>query len=212
MPASCTAREGLTSSDASRPGGVPVPRHGVARGQAVADGRMGRGRATWTRTRDHNDLDVLIEVESLERFRQRLHDLNFAFKYVWDEETWWVHDAFVVAAGATADRLRLRARRRPRNRHTRSSTSGGWRNHGAWTSPYELTAEGLTGRGVIGARRVRCLTADMQRSAHTGYELAAPRCRHAASHRGDASVTHGLRDEPRGARWLFRPTPAAQRG
>jgi lincosamide nucleotidyltransferase A/C/D/E len=43
-------------------------------------------------TRDHNDLDVLIEVKSLERFRQRLHDLKLAFKHVWDEETWWVHD------------------------------------------------------------------------------------------------------------------------
>ena len=178
----------------------------------MADGRMGRGRATWLRTRDHNDLDVLIEVESLERFRQRLHDLNFAFKYVWDEETWWVHDvswsgpelqptAFVYAHEDGHEIDTHVARRQADGAIT-----------ARWTSPYELTAEGLTGRGVIGARRVRCLTADMQRRSHRLRVAAAPRCRHAASHRGDASVTHGLRDEPRGARWLFRPTPAAQRG
>ena len=122
-------------------------------------------------TRDHHDLDVLIEVESVERFRQRLHDLDFVFQYVWDDETWWVHDvsrsgsepqptAFVYAHEDGGEIDTHVARREADGAIT-----------ALWTSPYELTADALTGRGVVGRRRVRCLTADMQRSAHTGYEL-----------------------------------------
>ena len=40
-----------------------------------------------------------------------------------------------------------------------------------WTVPYAITAEALEGFGVVAGRRVRCLTAEMQRAAHTGYEL-----------------------------------------
>ena len=122
-------------------------------------------------TRDHHDLDVLIEVESLERFRQRLDDLDFAFQFVWDDETWWVSDvswsgpvpqptAFVYAHedGREVDTHVVR-------READNSITA------LWTSPYELTAEALSGRGVVGTRPVRCLTAAMQRRAHTGYEL-----------------------------------------
>lgn len=46
-----------------------------------------------------------------------------------------------------------------------------------WTVPYALTAGALEGHGVVAGHRVRCITADMQRRAHTGYELPP---RHAA--------------------------------
>jgi hypothetical protein len=40
-----------------------------------------------------------------------------------------------------------------------------------WTVSYAMTAEALEGHGVVAGQRVRCITADMQRRAHTGYEL-----------------------------------------
>ena len=122
-------------------------------------------------TREHHDLDVLVELASLERFRQRLHDLGFEFQYVWDDETWWVHDdawsgsddqptAFVYAHrdGREIDVHMIR------REHDGTVTT-------LWTAPHQLTADGLNGSGVVGAQPVRCLTAEMQRQAHSGYEL-----------------------------------------
>ena len=137
----------------------------------MADGRLGRGCVAGRQTRDHHDLDVLVEVGALERLRQRLHDLGFRFHYVWEDETWWVHDeawsdpeqqptAFVYAHedGREID-----------VHVVRRETDGTIRT--LWTSPYKITPEALHGRGVVGGQRVRCLTVEMQRDAHTGYEL-----------------------------------------
>lgn len=44
------------------------------------------------RTRDHHDVDVLVEVASLERFRRRLDADGYAPRHLWDDETWWVGD------------------------------------------------------------------------------------------------------------------------
>ncbi len=122
-------------------------------------------------TREHNDLDILVEVTSLERFRQRLHDLGFEFQSVGDDETWWIHDdswpgseeqptAFVYAHG---DGCEIDAHVIRREQNGTITT--------LWTSPHGVTADGLEGLGVLGGQRVRCLTAEMQREAHTGYEL-----------------------------------------
>lgn len=43
-------------------------------------------------TRPHHDVDLLVEVSSLERFRQRLEALGFAFAYLWDGESRSIHD------------------------------------------------------------------------------------------------------------------------
>ena len=122
-------------------------------------------------TRNHHDLDVLVDVTKLERLRRRLEDLGFRFSYVWDDEVWWVTDdswsepepqptAFVYRHpdGREVD---VHVVRREKNGTITM----------LWTSPYRLTAEGLTGRGTLDGQPVRCLTAEMQRKAHTGYEL-----------------------------------------
>ncbi len=48
------------------------------------------------------------------------------------------------------------------------SRGNGWQplGQGAWGG---YPAEGLTGLGVIGGRRVRCLTPDLQLRHHLGY-------------------------------------------
>jgi len=125
-------------------------------------------------TRHHHDVDVLVEVKSLECLRQRLDDLGYAFRYLWEDETWWVHDAswsgpeehptaFVYghSKGREIDVHVLRME-----------------EDGAvvtlWNASHRLTTDGLQGRGLVAGHCVRCLTADMQRTAHTGYELPAP--------------------------------------
>ena len=121
-------------------------------------------------TREHHDLDLLVEAGDLERFRLLLVDAGYAFRYVWWEEVRWVRDeawaspveeptAFVYGAedGREVDVHVVR-------------TSGGAAEM-LWTAPYELTEDALEATGEIDGRRVRCLSRAMQRRAHTGYEL-----------------------------------------
>jgi lincosamide nucleotidyltransferase A/C/D/E len=122
-------------------------------------------------TRPHHDVDVLVEVATLERFRERLHELGFEFQYLWDDETWSVHDqswsnadaqptAFVYAHpdGREIDVHVVR-----RDEHRGVMT--------LWNAPYEFTLGGLQGTGTVAGHRVRCLTREMQIEAHTGYDL-----------------------------------------
>ncbi len=122
-------------------------------------------------TRPHHDVDILVEVADLERHRLRLIERGFAFKYVWDDEVRWVRDdawtteleqptAFVYgdAAGREVDL------------HVVRLTAEGAIEM-LWNAPYSFTAEGLSATGEIEGHRVRCLSAELQRQAHTGYTL-----------------------------------------
>jgi len=115
-------------------------------------------------TRDHHDLDVLVELASLKRCRQRLDDLGFEFRYVWDDETWRLDDGqptAVVYGHPDGREIDVHVVRREANGEVAT----------LWTVPYAVTAEALGGHGVVAGQRVRCITADMQHRAHTGYEL-----------------------------------------
>lgn len=122
-------------------------------------------------TRDHQDLDVLVEVQNLERFRGRLHDLGFTLKYVWDEEARWIRDERWSSPGEQPTAFVSGA---DDGREVDTHVIG-LGHDGAvttlWTSPYRVTRDGLDGQGTVGGHTVRCLTADMQRIAHSGYEL-----------------------------------------
>ncbi len=122
-------------------------------------------------TREHHDLDVLVEVSALERFRQRLDDLGFEFQYVWDDETWRVRDVSWSGSERQATAfVYAHADGREIDTHViRQEADGAITT--LWTSPYQMAADGLQGRGVVGGQSVRCLTAEMQRDAHIGYEL-----------------------------------------
>lgn len=120
-------------------------------------------------TREHHDLDVLVELAALERLRQRLHDLGFRFRYVWDDETWWIRDGGSPDRQPTAFVYGHEDGREVDVHVVRRDADGTITT--LWTSPYAVTAEALEGRGVVGGRRVRCFTAAMQRDAHTGYDL-----------------------------------------
>ena len=122
-------------------------------------------------TRPHHDLDVLVEVSDLERLRLCLTELQFGLKYVWDDEVRWVRDdtwsspleqptAFVYghADGREVD-----------VHVVRRSDDGSIEM--LWNVPYAFTVEGLSATGIVNGHPVRCLSREMQRQAHTGYEL-----------------------------------------
>lgn len=114
-------------------------------------------------TRDHHDLDVLVELASLASCRRRLDDLGFEFGYVWDDETWWLDGQPTAFVYGHQDGREIDVHVIRREPNGEIAT--------LWTVPYAITAEALEGRGVVAGRGVRCLTAGMQRRAHTGYEL-----------------------------------------
>lgn len=137
-------------------------------------------------TRPHHDLDVLVDVTDLERLRLCLRGLGFPLAYLWDDEVWWISDeawespleqpsAFVCAHpdGGEVDVHVLRL-------------AGGGSVETLWNAPYGFTSEGLSATGTIGGETVRCLSREMQLSAHSGYELPA-------HHLRDVELLRGLR-------------------
>ena len=122
-------------------------------------------------TRDHHDLDVLVEARSLERLCEQLRHFGFDFEYEWDEEAWWIEDP----SWSRAEKLPTAfVYGHPDGReidvHVVRVEDGGHVTT-LWTVPYAITAAGLDGHGTVAAQPVRCLTAEMQRLAHIGYEL-----------------------------------------
>lgn len=142
-------------------GGVPVWLMG---GWGV-DALLGR------ETRAHHDLDLLVEVHTLERFLARLEGSGFSFRYVWDDENRWVRNvAWTSDAEQPTAFVFGHGDGREVDVHVLTISESGFVEV-LWDSPYPFTADGLRGEGVVAGYRVRCLSADMQRRAHTGYEL-----------------------------------------
>jgi lincosamide nucleotidyltransferase A/C/D/E len=122
-------------------------------------------------TRAHHDVDILLDVTSLERFRDRLDELGFEFKYLWDDETWWVRD---TSWSRTEEQPTAFVCGHPDDREIdvhvlRLDDQGGVTT--LWTCPYRFSDGDLQGRGVVGGHPVRCLTPEAQLAAHTGYDL-----------------------------------------
>jgi len=122
-------------------------------------------------TRAHHDVDILVDVASLERFRDRLDELGFELRHLWDDETWWVRDE---SWSGTEKQPTAFVCKHPDDREIdvhvlRLDDQGGVA--ALWTCPYKFTADDLEGRGMIGGHLVRCLTPEAQFGAHTGYDL-----------------------------------------
>ena len=122
-------------------------------------------------TRTHHDLDALVEVSDLERLRLCLIELAFALAYVWDDEVRWIRDdAWSSPLEQPTAFVYAHADGREVDVHVvRQSENGSVET--LWDVPYALTAEGLNGTGVVDGHPVRCLSREMQRLAHTGYDL-----------------------------------------
>jgi lincosamide nucleotidyltransferase A/C/D/E len=121
-------------------------------------------------TRPHHDLDLLVEISELPRFLAALETFGFEFAYVWEENR-WLPNPGTDAAQPTAFVLR-HADGREVDVHVLRITGNG-RVTPLWDAPLEFLDDALSGHGLLGDCAVRCFSPDMQRRAHTGYDLPA---------------------------------------
>jgi lincosamide nucleotidyltransferase A/C/D/E len=124
-------------------------------------------------TRPHHDVDVLVDVADLERFRLCLINLGFGLEYTWHDEVRWIrHDTWSSPLEQPSAFVYGHADGREVDVHVVRQTGDGELEM-LWSAPYAFTADGLSATGVIEGQRVRCLSREMQLKAHTGYDLPA---------------------------------------
>lgn len=122
-------------------------------------------------TRPHHDLDVLVEVENLERLRLCLIDLGFVFQYSWDDETLWIrHTSWTSPLEQPSAFVYAHADGREVDVHVVRQSDDA-EVEMLWRAPYAFTAAGLRAMGVVAGQNVRCLSIETQLQAHTGYAL-----------------------------------------
>lgn len=113
-------------------------------------------------TREHHDLDVLIEVDDLPRLLDALPGLGLTVRYLWSENR-WIGEAHLpsafVADGALGEL----------DVHVVLTSASGPVPLSA--STVDLPQDALGGTGTIDGLPVRCATAEAQRRMHAGYEL-----------------------------------------
>jgi lincosamide nucleotidyltransferase A/C/D/E len=122
------------------------------------DGGWGVDALVGSETRQHLDLDLVVERGDVRRIEETLAPLGFA------------HDA--AAEPGLPARVVLRS---PDGRQVDlhpvvfDETGDGWQELGGgeWG---RYPAAGLDGWGELGGRRVRCVTAELQLAHHRGYE------------------------------------------
>lgn len=117
-------------------------------------------------TREHHDLDLLVDVASLPALASWMADAGFAHRYDWDETapveldgaTW---STAYVAGHVDGRELDVHAVVPLQDGACRLAT----------TDPWVLPEDTLTGTGRIGEVEVRCTSVAAQRAMHRGYDL-----------------------------------------
>jgi lincosamide nucleotidyltransferase A/C/D/E len=122
------------------------------------DGGWGVDALLEQQTREHDDLDTVVGVDDVPRLVVVLADLGHNEIRTWPDSP----EVFVLRA-ADDRRIDVHPVRFRENGDGVQKIEGGKE----WTFP----ARGFTGTGVIGGRRVRCLTPEVQVLCHAGYEL-----------------------------------------
>ena len=119
-------------------------------------------------TRRHKDMDILILVDEVVPTRDLLGREGYGLKELWSENA-WVADS---EGREIPTALVLRdAEGREVDVHAMALDRQG-NGIPAWTSEgLMLSREDLGGEGLIAGVRVRCLSAEMQVRAHSGYDL-----------------------------------------
>jgi len=134
--------------DALDAAGVPV----------WVDGGWGVDALFGEQRRQHDDLDLVIEMKNVSTLQRVLKELDYTFQR---------RDAplsfeLVAPDGRQVDVHPVTFNERGDGIYQKDDGK-------TWTYP----AEGLAGRGEIGGRRVRCLTPELQMRVHSGYEFSA---------------------------------------
>jgi lincosamide nucleotidyltransferase A/C/D/E len=120
------------------------------------DGGWGVDALLERQTREHDDLDVVVELADADRIIELLGDLGYR----------------LVAGAPPKSFVMVDRRGRQVDLHpvTFDADGGGiyqMEDGNEWVYP----AEGFTGRGSVDERLVRCLSPEVQVLVHTGYEL-----------------------------------------
>jgi lincosamide nucleotidyltransferase A/C/D/E len=122
------------------------------------DGGWGVDALVGRQTRPHSDLDLALGEETLPDAVKAL--ATAGFRHDGDVSPGMPARYVVTAPCGRVDIHPLRF----------DEHGDGWQDLGAGTPGGRYPADGLRGEGVINGRRVRCLTAALQRSFHDGYE------------------------------------------
>jgi lincosamide nucleotidyltransferase A/C/D/E len=130
-----------------------LEQHGI---DVWLDGGWGVDALLERETRDHDDLDLVLELRHADRVVELLQSLGYE----------------LVAGGPPRSFVLVNALGRQVDVHpvTFDAEGGGvYRMEGGrdWVYP----AQGFSGRGRVAGREVRCLSAEVQVLVHAGYEL-----------------------------------------
>jgi lincosamide nucleotidyltransferase A/C/D/E len=121
------------------------------------DGGWGVDALLGEQTREHDDLDVVADIDHVPKIVVTLGKLGFTTLKTWPDSP----ESFVLADAAD---------RRFDVHPLRFDSEGNGVQQierGEWTYP----ADGFKGRGAVAGRPVRCLTPEVQVLTHGGYEL-----------------------------------------
>jgi lincosamide nucleotidyltransferase A/C/D/E len=120
------------------------------------DGGWGVDALLGRKTREHDDLDIVVELRNSDCVVELLSDLGYE----------------LIAGGPPKSFVLVDGRGRQVDVHpvTFDLDGGGvYRmEEGEWVYP----AQGFSGRGAVDGRVVRCLTPEVQVLVHAGYELS----------------------------------------
>jgi lincosamide nucleotidyltransferase A/C/D/E len=121
------------------------------------DGGWGVDALLGEQTRNHADLDFLIEKVSSDRLVSAIRELGFIDVHTNDHTAW----NFVMGTpeGKNFDF------------HVLEKTADGDYLYGDSDNQATVTADSINGTGTIGGRPVRCPTPEFQIDSHTGYTL-----------------------------------------
>jgi len=122
------------------------------------DGGWGVDALVGRRRRAHDDLDVVVSIDDVPRVQDVLRRAGYTFRD---------RDAPLSFMTVDADGRQVDVHPVTFDEHGNGIYQ--MDDGDAWTYP----AGGLAGAGSIGGRPVRCLTPELQRRVHAGYELRA---------------------------------------
>jgi lincosamide nucleotidyltransferase A/C/D/E len=120
-------------------------------------------------TRPHKDLDMLMLVDDVTHMRELLAQEGYKQKELWSENLWTtdkdgdrIATAFVLRdqAGHELDAHAMRL-------DEQGNAVPAWENEAGSV----LTAQDLSGQGMVAGVAVRCHSAESQMQCHTGYPL-----------------------------------------
>jgi lincosamide nucleotidyltransferase A/C/D/E len=120
-------------------------------------------------TRDHHDLDLIILVDDVTYSLDLCASEGYLLDYLWEENNPvtdsygnTVNTGFVLRDGSGRE-LDIHAMRLD----AQGNGIPAWKAARGWI----FSTQDLSGKGRIAGEAVRCFSPDMQRKAHTGYDL-----------------------------------------